>query len=82
MSPWFKNLYEPDCFAFYGNPAQIMRMVQAIVFEEGTRIQGNFGGKVECTEYLVAPYLTGKPRISIPGMGDRIFSMTRMMRWF
>lgn len=77
MSPWFKNLFEPDCVVFYGNPAQIMRMVQAIVFEEGTRIQGNFGGKVECTEYLVAPYLTGKPRISIPGMGDRIFSMTQ-----
>jgi uncharacterized protein (DUF169 family) len=77
LSPLVKNLYEPDCVAIYGNPAQIMRMVQAVVFEEGERVQGNFGGKVECTEYLTAPYLTGKPRIAMPGMGDRIFSMTQ-----
>ena len=32
---------------------------------------------MECTEYLIAPYLTGKPRIAMPGMGDRIFSMTQ-----
>jgi uncharacterized protein (DUF169 family) len=77
LSPLMKALYEPDCVVIYGNPAQIMRMVQAVVFEEGMRIQGNFGGKVECTEYLIAPYLTGKPRIAMPGMGDRIFSMTQ-----
>jgi uncharacterized protein (DUF169 family) len=64
LSPWVKNLFVPDAVAFYGNPAQIMRMVQAIVFEEGVRIQGNFGGKVECSEYLIAPYLTGKARIA------------------
>jgi uncharacterized protein (DUF169 family) len=77
LSPLMKARFEPDCVAIYGNPAQIMRMVQAVVFEEGERIQGNFGGKVECTEYLTAPYLTGKPRIAMPGMGDRIFSMTQ-----
>jgi uncharacterized protein (DUF169 family) len=77
LSPLMKAQFEPDCVAIYGNPAQIMRMVQAVVFEEGERIQGNFGGKVECTEYLTAPYLTGKPRIAMPGMGDRIFSMTQ-----
>ncbi len=77
LSPLVKTVFEPDCVVIYGNPAQVMRMVQAVVFEEGTRIQGNFGGKVECTEYLIAPYLTGKPRISMPGMGDRIFSMTQ-----
>ena len=77
LSPLGKTKFEPDCAVFYGNPAQIMRMVQALVYEEGARIQGNFGGKVECAEYLTAPYLTGKPRIAMPGMGDRILSMTQ-----
>ena len=77
LAPLAKTRFEPDCVAIYGNPAQVMRMVQAVVFEEGERIKGNFGGKVECTEYLIAPYLTGKPRIAMPGMGDRIFSMTQ-----
>lgn len=72
-----KGLIDPDSVLLYGNPAQIMRFAQAIVHAQGQRIAGNFGGKVECTEYLIAPFKTGSPRIAIPGLGDRIFSMTQ-----
>jgi uncharacterized protein (DUF169 family) len=77
LAPLQKGLFKPDTVAFFGNPAQVMRMVQGLVFEEGHRIPGNFGGKVECTEYLLAPYKTLAPRVAIPGLGDRIFSMTQ-----
>ncbi|MBW1840299.1 MAG: DUF169 domain-containing protein [Deltaproteobacteria bacterium] len=77
LSPLQKGLYDPDTVVIYGNPAQVMRMIQALVFKESGRIQGNFGGKVECTEYLVAPFKTEAPRVVLPGMGDRIFSMTQ-----
>ena len=60
----------------YGNPAQVSRMVQAATFDTDEKIQGLFGGKVECPEYLVRPFKTGQPRIINPGPGDRIFSMT------
>ena len=63
--------------AFYGNPAQVVRLSQAVVHACGKRISGSFGGKVECTEYLVAPFKTLAPRIAIPGLGDRIFSVTQ-----
>ena len=77
LAPLQKGLFDPDTVAIYGNPAQVMRMIQGLVFEEGHRITGNFGGKVECSEYLIAPYNTKSPRVAIPGMGDRIFSMTQ-----
>jgi uncharacterized protein (DUF169 family) len=77
LAPLQKGLFDPDTVAFYGNPAQIMRLVQGMVFADIRRISGNFGGKVECSEYLIAPYKTQNPRIAIPGMGDRIFSMTQ-----
>jgi uncharacterized protein (DUF169 family) len=77
LAPLQKGLFDPDVVAFFGNPAQVMRMIQGLVFEEGRRISGNFGGKVECSEYLIAPYKTRSPRVAIPGMGDRIFSMTQ-----
>jgi len=77
LAPLQKGLFEPDTVTFYGNPAQVMRMIQGLVFEESRRISGNFGGKVECSEYLIAPYKTQSPRVVIPGMGDRIFSMTQ-----
>ncbi|MEW6137006.1 MAG: DUF169 domain-containing protein [Thermodesulfobacteriota bacterium] len=77
MAPVKKASFEADTIAVYGNPAQIMRLIQAWVFTEGERITGNFGGKVECTEYLIAPFLSQAPRVAIPGNGDRIFSMTQ-----
>jgi uncharacterized protein (DUF169 family) len=77
LAPLQKGLFDPDTVAFYGNPAQVMRLIQAMVYKETRRISGNFGGKVECSEYLIAPFKTQAPRIVIPGMGDRIFSMTQ-----
>jgi len=77
FAPLQKSLYDPDAVVVYGNPAQVMRLIQALVYKESQRISGNFGGKVECSEYLIAPFKTGLPRIVIPGMGDRIFSMTQ-----
>ncbi len=77
LSPLQKGLYHPDTIAVYGNPAQIMRLVQAWSYMAGKRVDGEFGGKVECTEYLIAPYILGRPRIAIPGNGDRVMSMTQ-----
>jgi uncharacterized protein (DUF169 family) len=77
IAPLSKGLFKPDTVVFYGNPAQIMRLSQAVIHACGSRIAGNFGGKVECTEYLIAPFKTANPRIAVPGLGDRIFSMTQ-----
>jgi uncharacterized protein (DUF169 family) len=77
LAPLAKAAFDPDTVTIYGNPAQIMRLIQAWSYIHGQRISGNFGGKVECTEYLIAPFQSGSPRVAIPGNGDRIFSMTQ-----
>ncbi len=77
LAPLPRELFEPDTVAFYGNPAQVMRMIQATVYRNGNRISSNFGGKMECSEYLIAPFITGVPRVAIPGNGDRVFAMTQ-----
>ena len=76
ISPLHKISVIPDTIVLYGNPAQISRALQAITFDMEEKIQGLFGGKVECPEYLIRPLITGQPRIIVPGPGDRIFSMT------
>jgi uncharacterized protein (DUF169 family) len=77
LAPLAKALFAPDTVAIYGNPAQVMRLSQAWSFRHGERAPGMFGGKVECSEYLIAPFRSQAPRVSIPGLGDRIFSMTQ-----
>jgi uncharacterized protein (DUF169 family) len=76
FSPLQKTTIDPDTVLFYGNPAQMMRLIQAWSYGSGQRVHGNFGGKVECTEYLLVPFKEQIPRVSIPGTGDRVFSMT------
>jgi uncharacterized protein (DUF169 family) len=76
LCPLERLALDPDVVVVYGNPAQLMRLIQAATFL-GERVSGEFGGKVECSEYLIAPYRTGEIRVAIPGMGDRIFSMTQ-----
>lgn len=76
ISPLHKIPLEPDTVVLYGNPGQISRLVQAATFDTEEKIKGIFGGKVECPEYLIRPMVSERPRVVLPGPGDRIFSMT------
>lgn len=77
LAPLERLVLDPEVVVVYGNPAQLMRLLQGAAFGLGERAQGDFGGKIECSSYLIGPYKTGKVRVVIPGMGDRIFSMTQ-----
>ena len=77
LAPLKRLALDPDVVGVWGNPAQIMRLIQAADYSLGQKVGGDFSGKVECASYLIAPYRTGQVTVSIPGMGDRIFSMTQ-----
>lgn len=77
LAPLEKAAFQPDTILIYGNPAQIMRLTQAWSYLTGERVVGHFGGKVECDEYLIAPFKTRLPRVVIPGQGERIFAGTQ-----
>jgi len=74
LAPLEKASFEPDTVLIYGNSAQSMRLTQAWSYMTGERVPGHFGGKVECDEYLIAPFKTQSPRVVIPGNGERIFA--------
>jgi len=77
LAPLDRLAREPDVVVVYGNPAQLMRLIQGAAFGLGERAHGDFGGKIECSSYLIGPHKTGQVRVVIPGAGDRIFSMTQ-----
>jgi uncharacterized protein (DUF169 family) len=72
-----RSPFNPDVVVIYGNPAQIMRLSQAWSYMTGERVAGDFGGKVECDQYLISPYKKQSARIVVPGQGERIFAMTQ-----
>jgi uncharacterized protein (DUF169 family) len=77
LAPLERLALAPQVVAVYGNPAQLMRLIQAATFILGERVTGEFGGKVECASYLIGPYRRDAIQVVIPGAGDRIFSMTQ-----
>jgi uncharacterized protein (DUF169 family) len=77
LAPLERASFDPDTILIYGNPAQVMRLTQAWSYMSGERVPGHFGGKVECDEYLIAPFKTESPRVVIPGQGERIFAATQ-----
>lgn len=77
LAPMEKVTFEPDTVIIYGNPAQMMRLAQAWSFVTGKRLVGEFGGKVECDEYLITPFKMQCPRMVIPGNGERVFAASQ-----
>lgn len=76
IGPLHKMPDPPDTVVLYGNPGQLSRIIQAATYSTEEKIEGLFGGKVECPEYLIRPMQSNRPRVIVPGPGDRIFSMT------
>ncbi len=67
----------PHNILLYGNAHQMALLCAAWSYATGERVGGNFGGKVECADYLVSPFKSGKPQVVIPGVGERIFAGTQ-----
>ncbi len=66
----------PDFAVVYGNPAQILRFVHAIIYDEGGALTTKILGRASCSEFLDA-YLSDEPRFILPCYGDRIFGLTQ-----
>jgi uncharacterized protein (DUF169 family) len=77
LAPLERAALDPHTVVVYGNPAQLTRLISAAAFALGERPVGEFGGKVECSFYLIGPHRRDQVLVTIPGMGDRIFSMTQ-----
>ncbi len=78
LSPLTRTKVEPHLIMVFGNPAQIMRLVQATSRWTGKRVDAGFGGiGGSCNEGLVRTFLEDRPRVALPGNGDRVFAATQ-----
>ncbi len=68
--------FEPDLYMIYGNPAQIMRLIQGALYTEGGAVQSSAMGRLGCAAIITA-IKEDQCRYLVPGNGDRIFGMTQ-----
>lgn len=71
ISPIRSASFDPDAIIFYGNGAQIMRLIQAAVFKSGEVLISKSAGVGGCLFSIVTPILEGVCKYTLPGNGER-----------
>mgnify|MGYP005864108569 CR=1 FL=1 len=76
VSPLEKSPIDPDVVVFFGNAAQILRIINGYLFDKGGRLEFSTSGDAGvCCDPVVIPMQTGKPSIGIPCNGGRLMSV-------
>jgi uncharacterized protein (DUF169 family) len=73
VAPLDSGKFYPDVILIYGNPAQIMLLMNGLQFRDYERFQFFFIGEGACADGLAQCYTTSKPALAIPCMGERAF---------
>ncbi|MEM2978750.1 MAG: DUF169 domain-containing protein [Candidatus Hadarchaeales archaeon] len=77
VSPLTRTKVVPDVVVVYGNSAQMMRLIQGAVCEQGRRMEVRLAGLMGSCGSVLRSYRQGKYDLAIPGTGDRVFAATQ-----
>jgi uncharacterized protein (DUF169 family) len=76
VGPLSRLDFAPDTVVVYGNPAQVLRLVNACLFEKGGAMRAETTGRGDCADLIIRSRRTNEPQLVLPCYGDRIFGMT------
>ena len=77
ISPLTRTKIVPDVILVYGNPAQIMRLIQGAMCKEGKKVKSELAGiTASCIGGIVRTFKTFEYQVVVPGNGDRVFAVT------
>lgn len=69
--------WQPQLVIVYGNPAQMVRLVQSLVHHTGRSMNFSALGGIGCASYISRALITGECQMVPCGAGDRIFAMAQ-----
>ena len=76
VAPLGRAPFEPDVIVFYGNGAQVMRLVAAALYARGGQLTSHHAARIDCAELVIRTRQTGEPQVVLPCYGDRVFAQT------
>ncbi len=77
VAPIEQAQFEPHFIMLFGNPAQIVRLVQGAVFFSGGSVSCEAEGGRACAAFVAKTMLTERCQIILSGAGDRYFALTQ-----
>jgi uncharacterized protein (DUF169 family) len=75
VGPLARIQFEPETVLVYGNSAQVLRLVNAALFEKGGAFRTEFTGRGDCADIVIRTRQSGEPQLILPCYGDRIFGL-------
>jgi uncharacterized protein (DUF169 family) len=73
VAPLNRANFDPDLLLIYGNPAQIMRLIQGTLYQEGGAVYSSSMGRLGCAA-MITVIKKNECRYLVPGNGDRMFA--------
>lgn len=71
FAPLTTMTFEPEVILVYGDPSQIIMIIQAMQRKEFERYEFACIGESSCADSLADCYLSKKPKVALPGFGER-----------
>ncbi|MBN2227327.1 MAG: DUF169 domain-containing protein [candidate division Zixibacteria bacterium] len=69
--------FQPNVYLVYGNSAQIMRLMAAVLYMKGGYLTSKFSARLDCADICIETMKTGQAQIILPCYGDRVFGQTQ-----
>ena len=77
-APLEKATFDPDVIVIICNPAQAMKISQALVYTLGGRVEADFSGiQSLCADAVAGPYMRKRPNITMGCSGSRQYAGVR-----
>lgn len=76
VEPIDRATRQPDMVLIYGNAAQMARLVQGALYDQGGSLDPRLCGRCACSPEMITPFKTGEYNVTIPDSGERVFALT------
>lgn len=77
IAPLARANFQPHLVAVYANSAQVMRLVNAALYQRGGRLESTTSGRLDCADIVIQTMTANAPKVIIPCNGDRVFGMAQ-----
>jgi len=77
MAPIGRENFKPDIYVFYGNSAQVLRLLNGRLYSTGGGLTSQINGRIDCADIIIRTKKEDECQVILPCYGDRLFGQTQ-----
>lgn len=77
IAPIGKETFDPQLYVFYGNSAQVLRLLNGRLYSTGGGLNSQINGRIDCADIIIRTLKDDECQVILPCYGDRLFGQTQ-----